>query len=75
MESKKISYKIIQEYFPTGQIKLDYNLSINKYDGLYREWFKNGIMKKRLTYDKNKVISYVEYWDIRGNKHEIKSIN
>jgi antitoxin component YwqK of YwqJK toxin-antitoxin module len=70
-DNKRISYKIIQEYFPSGQVKLDYNLSINKYDGLYREWFANGKMKKRLTYKNNKVISYVEYWDIRGNKHFI----
>ena len=73
--NKRISNKLIQKYFPTGQIKLDYNLRINKYDGLYREWFANGIMKKRLTYNNNKVISYVEYWDIRGNKHYIKSMN
>jgi antitoxin component YwqK of YwqJK toxin-antitoxin module len=70
-DNKRILYKIIQEYFPSGQIKLDYNLLINKYDGLYREWYANGIMKKRLTYKNNKVISYVEYWDIRGNKHFI----
>jgi len=70
-DNKRISYKIIQEYFPTGQIKLDYNLAINKYDGIYREWYANGQMKKRLTYKNSKVISYVEYWDIRGNKHFI----
>ena len=70
-DNKRILCKIIQEYFPSGQIKLDYILLINKYDGLYREWYANGIMKKRLTYKNNKVISYVEYWDIRGNKHFI----
>jgi antitoxin component YwqK of YwqJK toxin-antitoxin module len=67
----RIAYKIIQEYYPNGQIKLDYNLAINKYDGLYTEWYASGIMKKRLVYDKNKVISYIEHWDIRGNKHYI----
>ena len=68
---ERIAYKIIQEYYPSGQIKLDYNIAINKYDGLYTEWYANGIMKKRLTYEKNKVISYIEHWDIRGNKHFI----
>jgi len=68
---ERITYKIIQEYYPNGQIKLDYNLAINKYDGLYTEWYANGIMKKRLIYEKNKVISYIEHWDIRGNKHFI----
>lgn len=69
--NKRIAYKIIQEYYPDGQIKLDYNLAINKYDGLYTEWYASGIMKKRLIYEKNKVISYIEHWDIRGNKHFI----
>ena len=64
----KIIYKIIQEYYDNGQIKLDYNLDINKYDGLYREWYMNGIMKKRLTYEKNKVISHIERWTIHGIK-------
>jgi hypothetical protein len=70
-ENNRILYKIIQEYYSCGQIKLDYNLAINKYDGLFREWYESGIMKKRLTYEKNKVVSYVEHWDVRGNKHFI----
>lgn len=67
-KNNRITYKIIQEYYPTGQIKLDYNLAINKYDGLYREWYANGIMKKQFVYEKNKMISYPENWDVRGNK-------
>lgn len=65
-DNKDIIYKNIQEYFINGQIKKDYNLYINKYDGLYREWYKDGIMKTRITYNKNKVISIIENWDIRG---------
>ena len=68
-DNKKIIYKNVQEYYINGQIKKDYNLDINKYDGLYREWYKDGIMKTRLTYDKNKVISFIENWDVRGIKH------
>ena len=64
-----IIYKNIKEYYENGQIKLDYNLSINKYDGLYIEWFENGQMKKKLRYDKNKVVSYIHSWDVRGIKH------
>jgi antitoxin component YwqK of YwqJK toxin-antitoxin module len=43
-------------------------LNINKYDGLYREWYENGILKTKLTYNNNKVVSYLENWDVRGNK-------
>lgn len=67
--NKTIIYKMIQEYYPNGQIKLDYNLAINKYDSLYREWYENGRIKKRLIYEKNKVISYIENWDMRGIKY------
>jgi antitoxin component YwqK of YwqJK toxin-antitoxin module len=65
----KINYKNVQEYFSNSNIKKDYNLAINKYDGLYREWYNDGIMKSRLTYKKNKVISFIENWDIRGIKN------
>ena len=68
-DNNKIIYKNVQEYFINGQIKKDYNLDINKYDGLYREWYKSGLMKKRLTYEKNKVISLIENWDVRGIKY------
>jgi len=51
-----IMYKNIQEYFINGQIKKEYNLAINKYDGLYTEWYSNGLLKKNLTYNKNKLI-------------------
>jgi antitoxin component YwqK of YwqJK toxin-antitoxin module len=68
-DNKDIIYKNIQEYFINGQIKKDYNLAINKYDGLYREWYKDGIMKTRITYKRNKVISIIENWDVRGIKH------
>jgi antitoxin component YwqK of YwqJK toxin-antitoxin module len=66
IDKKNIIYKIIQEYFKNGQIRKSYNLAINKYDGSYTEWYENGIMKKRLTYERNKVISYKESWDVRG---------
>lgn len=68
-DKKNINYKIIQEYYNNGQTKRCYNLAINKYDGLYIEWYENGIMKKRLKYEKNKVVSYIENWDVRGIVH------
>ena len=61
-----IIYKNIKEYYENGQIKLDYNLAINKYDGLYIEWYENGQMRKKLQYDKNIVISYIQSWNVRG---------
>jgi antitoxin component YwqK of YwqJK toxin-antitoxin module len=66
IDNKNIIYKIIQEYYKNGQIKRCYNLTINKYDGLYTEWYESGIMKKRLKYEKNKVVSIKENWDVRG---------
>ena len=65
---KTIVNKKIKEYFDSGQIRFEYSLNINKYDGLYREWYENGILKTKLTYNNNKVVSYLENWDVRGNK-------
>jgi antitoxin component YwqK of YwqJK toxin-antitoxin module len=65
---KTINYKQIIEYYSDGRTKYEYNLLINKYDGIYREWYPNGILKKRLTYNQNKVVSHVERWDSMGLK-------
>ena len=67
-DNKLIIYKHIWEYYNNGNNKLDYNLHINKYDGVYKEWYENGNMKKKLKYDNNKIISYVENWNKHGSK-------
>ena len=68
-DPKTIIYKKIKEYYEDGLNKIEYNLSINKYDGLYQEWYPDGKLKKRIKYDKNRVISIIESYDIRGNKY------
>jgi len=68
VDKKTIVNKKIKEYFDSGQIRFEYSLNINKYDGLYREWYENGVLKTKLTYNNNKVVSYLENWDVRGNK-------
>ena len=53
------------EYY---DVNYNLNLHINKYDGVYKEWYENGNMKKKLKYDNNRIISYVENWDKHGSK-------
>jgi antitoxin component YwqK of YwqJK toxin-antitoxin module len=65
---KTINYKQIIEYYSNGHNRYEYNLLVNKLDGVYKEWYPNGVLKKRLTYSQNKIVSHIENWDIRGLK-------
>ena len=57
------------EYFPNGNIKLEYTVIDGKKNGLYQEWYENGNKKYVYNYLNYCLDGLVEYWYENGQKY------
>ncbi len=70
-----IQAQVKKEYYDTGELKIEGKFIEGKKKGLWKYFYKNGIIAKTINYKDNKVKEWKKFYDDGNIKEEGNSLN